>query len=88
MDGTKLKLQCQSHANDLPDNIIIELGDGIVGEVAKSGRTLNIDNAYDHPQFFSKVDEVTGFTTRSVLCVPLKNLNGNVIGCFEVINKQ
>lgn len=42
----------------------IQLGKGIAGHVANSGKLLNIHNAYQHPLFYKGVDEQTGFKTR------------------------
>ena len=37
-------------------------------------------------QFFQEIDKLTGFKTRSVLCVPLFSQR-KVIGVLEVLNK-
>lgn len=44
----------------------IEEGQGIAGYVSKTGKLLNIRNAYQHPLFYKGVDEQTGFKTRYV----------------------
>lgn len=44
----------------------IEEGRGIAGHVIKTGKLLNIRNAYQHPLFYKGVDEQTGFKTRFV----------------------
>lgn len=51
----------------------IALGQGIAGHVATSGHLLNIRNAYQHPLFYSGIDEVTGFKTRNILCFPIRD---------------
>ena len=42
----------------------IPLGQGIAGYVAQSGKTVNIRDAYKHPQFYKEIDKSTGFVTR------------------------
>jgi adenylate cyclase len=61
---------------------------GMAGFVAKTGESLNIKNAYQDPRFNPGVDRETGFRTRTVLCVPVKSRNGEIIGVTEAINKK
>jgi GAF domain-containing protein len=49
----------------------IPIGTGIVGNVAKTGVSMNIPNAYECPLFNASIDTETGFHTRSVLAVPV-----------------
>lgn len=74
-------------AHGATDRIHIPEGEGIAGYVASSGVTLNIPDAYDDPRFNSAVDKQTGYRTRSILCVPIRNSNGTIIGCTQMINK-
>ena len=62
-------------------------GEGVVGHVAKTGRPKNIANAYEDKDFASRVDRQSGFTTRSLLAVPLQR-RGKLIGVIEVLNKK
>ena len=68
--------------------IRIPLDKGLAGYVAKTGEVLNIDHAYQDTRFLPIVDEQTGFDTRMVLCVPIVNRQGDIIGVTEVINKK
>lgn len=61
---------------------------GIAGAVFTSGKTINIPYAYADLRFNPAVDRQTGFFTRSILCVPLVNKDGNVIGATQVLNKR
>ncbi|KXS17649.1 HD-domain/PDEase-like protein [Gonapodya prolifera JEL478] len=64
----------------------VPLGTGIVGHVAKTGKPLNIPDAYVDPHFNPQIDKATGYTTRSILCVPI--LNGStVLGVLNLLNK-
>lgn len=60
---------------------------GIAGYVATSGETLVIDDPYNHPLFNKEFDQKTGFTTRNILTVPLRNVEEKIIGVFQVLNK-
>ncbi|MEQ8194049.1 MAG: adenylate/guanylate cyclase domain-containing protein, partial [Rhodospirillales bacterium] len=60
---------------------------GIAGAVFTSGKTINIPYAYADLRFNPAFDKKTGFFTRSILCVPVVNKNGKVIGVTQVLNK-
>src|SRR5688572_11399579 len=61
---------------------------GVAGAVAMNGTSVNIDDAPNHPLFFTVVDSQTGYRTKTVLGVPIKNTNDEVIGVCEAINKH
>ncbi len=63
----------------------IKRGEGIIGAVIASGKSLVIADAQKDKRFFRNADKKTGFTTHSILCVPMKVRN-TVIGALEVIN--
>ncbi|MCA9072701.1 MAG: GAF domain-containing protein, partial [Planctomycetaceae bacterium] len=54
----------------------------------RSGEVLNIEDAYDDPRFNKEVDQRTGYRTKSVLCMPLRNKDGKTIGVTQIINKH
>lgn len=70
------------------DEISLHLGEGIAGEVARSGKVANVRDAYKDGRFSRAWDEKTGFRTRSVLCVPLRSQLGRIIGVIQVLNKR
>ena len=61
---------------------------GIAGAVFTSGRSINIPYAYADLRFNPAFDKQTGFFTRSILCVPIINKEGKVIGVTQVLNKR
>ncbi|MBC7998683.1 MAG: GAF domain-containing protein [Leptolyngbya sp.] len=63
-------------------------GNSIVAECARTARMINIPDAYQDPRFDPAVDRNTGYQTSSVLCVPMLARGGEVIGVFQVLNKQ
>ena len=68
--------------------IRLPLTRGIIGFVARTGRTLRLRDAYNDPRFDQSVDERTGYRTRSMLCVPVTDAQGRVIGAIQAINKR
>ncbi|MDR3570302.1 MAG: SpoIIE family protein phosphatase [Syntrophobacteraceae bacterium] len=73
-------------ADKLKGGMRIGRGQGIAGSVFASGESLLIQNAYEDDRFNREFDRVTGYRTRSILCVPLK-IKERVIGVSQVINK-
>ncbi len=61
---------------------------GIAGSVFTSGQTVNIPDAYADDRFNPAFDKKTGYRTRSILCMPVKNKNGKTIGVTQVLNKR
>ncbi len=61
---------------------------GIAGAVFSSGKAINIPYAYADLRFNPAFDKKTGYFTRSILCVPIANKHGKVIGVTQVLNKR
>ena len=68
--------------------IRVPTGRGIAGAVFTTGQLENIDTPYDDPRFNPEVDRLSGFTTRSILCVPITNKAGARIGVAQALNKR
>lgn len=64
----------------------LKLGQGIAGYVAARGEAIIVNDTEKSSHFFPVIDEVSGFTTHSALCVPMIS-QGKVIGVIEVLNK-
>lgn len=69
-------------------SIRLPIGEGIAGTVAQSGRALLVPDAYKDPRFDPTWDKASGYKTRSILAVPLKNHLGNTMGVLQVLNKR
>lgn len=69
------------------DRIEIPEGKGIVDAVIKNNETLLINEPYKDERFNPQVDKETGFLTKAILCMPVINSCGEVIGAFQAINK-
>lgn len=64
----------------------LQAGEGIAGFVAQHGEAVFVPDAMGDPRFSSRVDEQTGFVTRSVMAVPLI-FQGRTYGVIELINR-
>jgi adenylate cyclase len=67
--------------------IRVPIGRGIAGTVAATGETINIPDAYADPRFNPEVDQRTGYRTRTILCAPIRDGAGAVVGVSQVLNK-
>ena len=68
--------------------IVVPEGSGIVGASISGNETILINNPYEDPRFNPEVDRETGYQTRSILCIPVTNSRGEVIGAYQAINKM
>jgi diguanylate cyclase (GGDEF)-like protein len=68
-------------------DVKIKLGEGIAGTVALTGKPMLVPEVRRDPRFSNRVDDLTGFVTRSIICLPLK-MQGAVIGVIEIINPE
>jgi len=77
---------------DADDKSLLEIripaNRGIAGYVASTGQPLNIPDAYKDPRFDPSTDKRTGYQTRNILCLPVYNSNGDLIGVTQLINKH
>jgi signal transduction histidine kinase len=67
--------------------IRLKVGEGIAGWVGASSETVNIPDAYNDTRFQPAVDLRSGYRTRSILCMPMRNNMGATIGVVQVLNK-
>jgi HD-GYP domain-containing protein (c-di-GMP phosphodiesterase class II) len=68
--------------------IRIPLGAGIAGAVAATGQAIRIDDAYADPRFNQSVDRSSGYRTRNILTVPMRNTKGEVVGVLQALNRR
>src|SRR5271169_5605465 len=66
-------------------NLRLKVGEGIAGWVAKHGESLIVPDVYNDPRFAKRVDEMTKWQTRSIICVPLRARH-RVLGVIQLIN--
>lgn len=63
----------------------LRVGEGIAGWVAKNGEPLIIPDVYTDPRFAKRVDEMTKWHTRSLICMPLCSKK-RVLGVIQLVN--
>lgn len=67
--------------------IRLPIGKGLAGYVAATGDVINIPDAYLDARFNPDVDARTGYRTKSILCVPMRNKENKIIGVLQLFNK-
>jgi Nif-specific regulatory protein len=78
-----------SRAAHLPElrQIRLKLGQGVAGFVAQTGDPVNIPAADGEQRFHGAIDKITGYKTKTLLAVPLKDGEGRVFGVLQVLNR-
>jgi sigma-B regulation protein RsbU (phosphoserine phosphatase) len=76
-------------AGDLGGRMIrLPIGKGIAGTVAATGEAIVLHDAYADERFDRSLDQASGYRTHSMLCVPIKNRNGRIVGVLQLLNKR
>jgi len=89
-DEVKSDLWFHTASGGVPDfvrGVRLAAGQGIVGWVIQHGEPTLVRDVSQDPRFFGDIDQETGFTTRSVICVPLQT-EKRTTGAIEVMNKK
>jgi len=68
--------------------IRLTVGDGIAGSVVKLGKPLRVRDAYKDKRFDRSWDDKSGYRTRAIMAVPMKNHVGRTIGVLQLLNKK
>jgi phosphoserine phosphatase RsbU/P len=68
-------------------HIRLPAGKGLVGACVRSGTSILVNDVASDPRFFENVDRASGYVTKSILVVPLRGAEGEVIGALQVLNK-
>jgi diguanylate cyclase (GGDEF)-like protein len=72
-------------AADTLKSVRLKMGEGIAGWVARHGEPLIVPDVYNDPRFAKRIDEMTKWKTRSIICMPLKSRQ-RVLGVIQLIN--
>jgi Nif-specific regulatory protein len=70
------------------DEIRLAAGTGVAGHVAASGETIILPDVHGDPRWFEGIDAQTGFTTRSMLVVPVRDGGGTIRGVLQLLNRR
>jgi len=66
-------------------SVRLKMGEGIAGWVARHGESLVVPDVYTDPRFAKRIDEMTKWKTRSIICIPLK-AKQRVLAVIQLIN--
>lgn len=64
----------------------VPIGEGVAGQVARSGHTEIVADMRSDPRFYQKIDEALGQTTESYICAALV-VESKIIGTAQVMNR-
>jgi len=70
------------------EEIRMPAGRGISGATVQGGQTIVVPDVRADPRWNPDVDRRTGFHTRNILSVPLRDFGGELVGVLQVINKR
>jgi phosphoserine phosphatase RsbU/P len=65
----------------------VKLGQGIAGHVGATGDVINLKDVYQDARWDSSYDATTGYITKTMLAVPMRNAQQKIIGVVQLINK-
>lgn len=88
IDDTSGELVSRLVVGGRVQTIRVAVGQGIAGAVVQTGKAIRVPDAYDDNRFNRGWDGKTGYRTRSILAVPMKNHLGQTIGVLQVLNKH
>jgi signal transduction histidine kinase len=86
LDAQKQELWSRVLRGSSLDEIRLPLGTGIAGHVVATGESLLLADAYSDSRFHPNIDRQSGFSTRSMVAVPLKHVSGRILGVVEVLH--
>lgn len=89
-DDTSRQLYFQVATNiDEPTmrGLVVPLEKSIAGWIVTNRKSVRIDDAHKDLRFFSDVEQTVGYSTKSLLGIPLITKN-KVVGVLEVLNKK
>ena len=61
---------------------------GVAGWVFVNQQPAVVNNAYEDSRFYKKVDDMTGFHTRNLICTPLLDSKNHCLGTLQSLNKK
>ncbi len=79
---------CQASVGPNPiSGLRLPLSEGIVGKSVRENACQTVFDVSQDENFSQKMDQESGFVTRSILCAPMR-FSDQVIGTVELINKS
>ncbi len=88
VDKEKMELWSLVTLGDEMREIRLKIGEGLAGFVAKSGETINIKDVRTDSRFNPEFDRQSGYTTKNMICFPIRNNKGEIIGVLQLLNNE
>ncbi len=88
VDKSKNELWSKILQGNEPRKITLKMGNGFAGWAAANKEVVNIKEARLDERFNDAFDKSSGYTTKSVLCFPVKNKNDVVVGVIQLLNSK
>lgn len=88
LDYDKGELWSKVLRGDNIEDIRLQIGQGLAGWVAKTGEIINLPDVHEDERFDSEIDKSSGYTTKSMICFPIKNREGVIIGVIQLLNSS
>ncbi|MFC2061154.1 GAF domain-containing protein [Elusimicrobiota bacterium] len=85
--GKNLYFKTASGGDDILKKLKIPLGMGVAGWIAQNKKSDIVNDPYNDERFSRETDKKTGFTTKSIVGVPLL-VGDELVGIAEAINKK
>lgn len=82
----ELQLAVSGEHDGLPAPLHIPLPLGIAGLAWERGEPIRVDDAYRCARFHREVDALSGYRTRSLLCIPVRDPAGRTCAILELLN--
>ena len=87
-ESEELVFQCSVGIRPVSPGTAVPWDAGIVGAVFHSGEPAVIENVKADARHFAGIDDLTGYTTRDMITLPLKRWEGEPIGVLTIVNKR
>ncbi len=88
VDKSRNELWSKILQGNEPRKITLKIGDGFAGWAAANKDVVNVEDASLDERFNDAFDRSSGYTTKSVLCFPVKNKNDVVVGVIQLLNSK
>jgi signal transduction histidine kinase/putative methionine-R-sulfoxide reductase with GAF domain len=88
LDEGRQELVSRVMVGQAVQTIRVPVGQGLAGVAARTGEPVRVADAYRDKRFLRDWDDLTGFRTRSILAVPMKNHFGSIMGVVQALNKR
>ena len=84
-DDLVFKIALGEAGEGLVEKYRLRTGQGLAGHVAETRKPLMVNDVYADRRFDPNFDKLTGFVSRSIICVPLL-FKGKLLGVIQAIN--